>query len=120
MDHNIKKVRESKKLLQLEGTSGGHPPPCHSFLLYTGNFLHSVWYVAMFCSKEKNNDNNTSVLIIAEHAVQTKFQFSSYSYCPASEGGGSGHKELGGDTTRAADLNWPRGYSIPIHIAQNS
>ena len=38
------------------------------------------------------------------------FQFFSFSYCPAREGSG-GHKELGGDRIKTADLNCPKGYS---------
>ena len=29
-----------------------------------------------------------------------------------------GHKELGWDRSRTADLNWPKGYSIPYNILQ--
>jgi len=31
-----------------------------------------------------------------------------------------GHKELGGDGTRTANQNWPKGYSIPYNIMMNN
>lgn len=37
-------------------------------------------------------------------------------YCPASKGKLRGHKKLGGDRIRIADLNWPKGFSIPYNI----
>jgi len=43
------------------------------------------------------------------------FQFLIFSLCPASKGAG-GHKELGEGRNKTADLNWPRGYSIPCGI----
>jgi len=43
------------------------------------------------------------------------FQFLFFSLCPASKGAG-GHKELGEGRNKTADLNWPRGYSIPYDI----
>ena len=37
--------------------------------------------------------------------------------CHAQPAGGlEGHKELGGDTARTADQNWPTGYSIPCDV----
>jgi len=42
------------------------------------------------------------------------FQVLRFSYCLASMGAGE-HKELGGDRTRTADLNWPK--DIPYHMA---
>ena len=44
---------------------------------------------------------------------QEHFSFFSFSYWPASK---EGHKELGGDRTRTADLNWPKAYSVIYKI----
>ena len=41
--------------------------------------------------------------------------FQSLNFCCPARGLG-GHKDLGEDRIRTADLNWPRGYSIPYDI----
>lgn len=52
-----------------------------------------------------------------QHRSKDPFQFFSLPYCPASERTG-GHRELGGDSARPADLTWSSG--IPCHMASCS
>ena len=47
------------------------------------------------------------------------FWFLSISYCPVSEGAEAA-QGAGGDRTRTADLNWPKGHSVPNDIMQGN
>lgn len=55
---------------------------------------------------------------LLSRATQCKGNFSS-SYCPDNEESVGGNKELGGDRTRTADLNWPRGCPTPYGVMWN-
>lgn len=71
----------------------------------------------MFWFKEKDSvDNTQMVWLLLSSAVQSQGRLS-FSASTAAEGAG-GHKELGGNRTRTAALNWPKGYSVPYGIMQ--
>jgi len=50
-----------------------------------------------------------------QHTTEDVFFPLSFTCCPASKGAGE-HRELGWDRTTTANLNWPKGYSIPYSI----
>jgi len=78
------------------------------------SWFSSKCLVQLGFGKKKQCWLHTDVSVVAEQrCTETRmFQFSvSHSALPAM--GLGGHKNLGGDRTRTADLNWPKGYPIP-------
>ena len=67
-------------------------------MLYRAKAIHSEGH------KEKNNVNYTPMFIVATKRCYTE---------PVLK---EGHKELGGNRIRTADLNWPKQYFVPYDI----
>ena len=66
---------------------------------------------------EKNVDNTLMFSVVAKWCLDQVKDFSASHAQPARKL--EGHKELGGDTARAADPNWPKGYSIPCDVTSS-
>ena len=62
----------------------------------------------------KNVDNSPMFSAVAEQCLYQVKDFSASHAQPARRL--EGHRELGGDTARTADPNWPKEYSIPYDV----